>query len=431
VLTRALLFAVRLCSRTTGMHLHRNSLCWLAGATIWLALLLARAAHGFISLGEHATLVLLPEIITDPNEGETVGLLGTVLFIDEDEHVRRIIAPDIRYNERTGLYPMLRFFDYPTAKQRLMLQGGKATKTGEYFEGSYSGEDLYDGWLDIGVRAMHENDPFERFFGFGNDTSATTETNYTSDSSHVLGYVGINLPASLQLGTQTRVRVVRLRQGAVDTVAQLTHDPRFAGTPGLDGATLVGQRFNLRYDTRDDSFISTAGTLAETAVEVVDRALGSSASYVKYSFEGRSFLSLRADKRFIVATQAVLDYLQGGERAPFYERSALGGVRSLRGFGSNRFIDNHRFFARGELRSNVWEPRWLTEQFKVRGHMEVAPFIEFGRVFDSSRTFPLENLHVDGGIALRAIVPPQLVAYVDLGTTGGNLSVFTGIDYPF
>jgi outer membrane protein assembly factor BamA len=152
---------------------------------------------------------------------------------------------------------------------------------------------------------------------------------------------------------------------------------------------------------------------------------------MRYGFEGRAFIPLRADKHVLLALQAVLEYLQGGERAPFYDRSALGGVRSLRGFGSNRFIDNHRCFARGELRSNVWEPRWMTAQFKVRGYMEVAPFFELGRVFASSRTFPLEDLHVDGGIALRAVVPPTLVAYVDIATAGGSPTVFTGIDYPF
>ena len=388
-------------------------------------------AHGFISVGDNVTLVPLPEIIVDPNEGETVGVLATLLFTDESQHIRRMIAPDVRYNQNTGLYPTLRWFDYPTSNQRFLLQAGKATKIGEYFEGNYNGEDLHDGWFDVRLRLFHENDPFERFFGFGNDTPDSAETNYTSDTGLLQGYFGVNVGADMQVGTQTRWRVVRVRKGAVDSVTQLIGDPRFVSVPGIDGATVVGQRFSVRYDSRDDTSISTEGGFADAGVEVIDQALGSSASYVKYGFEGRSFLPLRSDKRFILASQVALDYMQGGDRAPFYDRSALGGERSLRGFGTNRFIDNDRFFARSELRSNVWEPHWITTRFKVHGHMEVAPFIELGRVFSSSHTFPLENPHVDGGIAFRAVIPPTLVAFVDFATAGGSPAVFTGVDYPF
>jgi outer membrane protein assembly factor BamA len=393
--------------------------------------ILSAPVRGFISVGENVTLIPLPEIITDPNEGQTVGVLATLLFADESQHIKRMIAPDVRYNENTGVYPMFRWFEYLSDKQRFAVQAGKATKIGEYFEGVYSAEDLSDGWFDVRVRAFHENDPFERFFGFGNDTTSDAETNYTSDTGLLQGYVGVNLPANLQIGTQTRWCVVRLRNGAVDSVPQLLSEPSSAGVPGIDGATIVGQRFAVRYDTRDDPLISTQGGFADVGVEVVDRALGSSASYLKYGLEGRAFLPLRADKRYIVAGQAALDYMQGGDRAPFYDRSPLGGERSLRGFGSNRFIDNNRFFARGELRSNVWEPSWVVEQFKVRGHMEIAPFFEVGRVFASSRTFPLENPHLDGGVAFRAVMPPTLVAYVDVATAGGGATVFTGVDYPF
>ncbi len=407
--------------------------CPIGVWVVALALLSALSApgHAFIPLGEGVTLVPVPEIITDPNEGQTVGVLATMLFTDESQRIRRIIAPDVRYNQHTGVYPMFRWYEYPTDEQRLQVQAGKGTKVGEFFEGIYSGEHLRAGWFDVWLRLFHENDPFERFYGFGNNTTSADETNYTSDTGLVQGYIGVNVYDNVQVGTQTRWRVVRVRKGPLDSVTQLVTDPAFAGTPGIDGATMVGQRFNVRYDSRDDILISTEGAFADAGVEVVDRALGSSASYLKYGLEGRSFLPLWRDKRFILASQAALDYMQHGDEAPFYDRSPLGGERSLRGFGSNRFIDNDRFFARTELRTNVWEPHWITETFNVHGHLEVAPFVEIGQVFASSHTFPLGNLHLDGGVALRAVIPPTLVAYLDVASAGGSATVFTGVDYPF
>ena len=416
-----------LCVVWMGMRVHR-----FHGLVVAAVLFLVSVpAQGFIPVGENVTLVPVPEIVTDPNEGTTVGVLGTLLFTDEKQEIYRMIAPDVRYNPNTGVYPMFRWFEYLSAKQRFVLLAGKATKIGEYFEGDGSAEDLSNGWFDVRLQALHENDPFERFFGFGNDTTSATETNYTSDTGLLHGYLGVNVGMDVQVRTETRWRVVRVRQGGVDSITQLIGDPTFANVPGIDGATIVGQGFSARYDSRDDTFISTQGGFATVGVEIIDEALGSSASYVKYGIEGRWFVPLRSDKHFILASQAALNYMQGGDRAPFYDRNPLGGESSLRGFGSNRFIDNDRFFARSELRINVWEPRWLTEQFNVRGHVEVAPLVELGRVFASSHTFPLENPHVDGGVAFRAVIPPQLVAFIDVATTGGSPAVFTGVDYPF
>jgi len=388
-------------------------------------------APAFIPVGHNMTLVPVPEIITDPNEGTTLGVLATLLMSDDDGNVTRMIAPDVRYNHITGWYPSFRYYDYSRPKQRIFFQAGKATRTGEYIDATYAGDEVWRGWLDLRGRVFHENDPFERFYGFGNGTRDSAETNYLSDSTAVSGSVQVNVARAWHAGVQARVRIMRVREGGVDSVDQLVDDPKLNTVPGINGATIVGPRFVVRYDTRDDTMLSTEGHLAELGLEVIDKAFGASTSYLRYSLDGRSFLPLRPDKRVILATQAVLEYMQGGDRAPFYERSAIGGIRSVRGFGTNRYIDNDRFLARSEFRCNVWEPRWLTQQFHVNGHLEVAPFFETGRVFASSRTFPLEDLHYAGGSGFRAVIPPQLVAYVDVGSTGRGVAVFTGVDYPF
>src|SRR5690349_24974820 len=39
------------------------------------------------------------EIILDPNEGDTYGLMGVWLLLDEKDEIKYMFAPDIRYNE--------------------------------------------------------------------------------------------------------------------------------------------------------------------------------------------------------------------------------------------------------------------------------------------------------------------------------------------
>ena len=395
-----------------------------SGPACVLALLLVAAG------GARAewTLIPLPEVIVDPNEGVTVGFLPVVLVASESKSVQNIFAPDVRYNDGTGVYPTLRFFGYPDPKQKYFLIAGKGTSRGEDFEGNYAGQEVLNSPFDIRADAQREEDPFERFFGFGNNTPDSNETNYTSHTNAAKVFAGLDLPADLHGTVQARFREVRIGQGGVTTLPQL-RDPAsgFSTVNGADGATILGTRFGVSYDTRDLTDIPTEGVFADCGIEIVDKALGSSASYIKYGAEGKAFVPLRPDKKYVLAVHTELDYMEHGDSAPFFERNTVGGIHSLRGFGSSRFTDNDRFFAQGEFRSNVYE----RDIFGVRAHLEIAPFLDVGRVFNSSREFPVEDLHVVGGVGFRAVVVPQVVAYVDIGTNGGGPAAFTGIDYPF
>ena len=394
--------------------------------TVSMALLIHTTAGA--AAETERTLIPLPEIIVDPNEGTTVGVLPVVLIANERKEVRSIIAPDVRYNDITGIYPTVRFFDYPSPQQRYFLVGGKGVNRGEYFEGNYFGEQLFDGRLDLGVNGRREEDPFERFYGFGNDTPGSNETNFTSSTNAAMVFAGLNLPWSLQPYIQGRLRHVRIGTGGVSTLPQLRQPASgYSAIKGADGGTVVGTRFGLAYDSRDSITIPTDGLYANAGVEVVDKAFGSSSSFLKYGLEGKAFVPLRVDKKYIIALHGELDYLQHGDQAPFFEKNTVGGIHSLRGYGSNRFTDNHRFLLQAELRTNVYD----REIFGVRAHLEVAPFVDLAQVFHSSREFPLEHLHPVGGVGFRAVVVPQVVAYVDVGTAGGAPATFTGIDYPF
>jgi hypothetical protein len=374
------------------------------------------------------SLIPLPEVIVDPNEGTTVGFLPVIVVASESKSIRSIIAPDVRYNDTFGLYPTLRFFDYPDPKQKYFIMGGKGTLRGEYAEADYKGQDLLDGWLDLWANGRHEQDPFERFFGFGNRTPSSNESNYTSTTERASLFTGLNFYDSFQGFWASRISEVRVGSGGVTHLPQV-RDPAsgFSNVNGVTGDTTVGQQFGLAFDTRDARDIPTQGVFANSAIEVVDKSLGSSHSFIKYGFEGKAFVPLRSDRKFIVALHAALDYLQHGDNAPFYEKNAIGGIHSLRAYGSGRFRDNDCFVFQSELRSNVYE----REIFGVRAHLEMAPFLDVGQVFNSSREFPLEDLHIVGGLGFRAVVVPQVVAYVDFGSSGGAPAAFTGIDYPF
>lgn len=368
----------------------------------------------------------VPEIVTSPTEGLTLGALGVVLFTGKQRQIRRIVAPDVRYNKIFGVYPTFRLFEYPNRYEKYFLGLGKSTKIDEKYEFTYNGSRIW--WrenFELDVRLMYERDSRERFYGIGNHTDESAESNYTGKVFLAHGVLGFRLRESLVAQVGWRARKVEIGRGGVDDVPPTV--TAFPDAPGIEGKTLVGPSVGVFYDTRDSTDVPSRGVLAGLTLEWIDRAFGSSTSFGSVSFEARGFRPVMPGRDVVLGVRGSARYMIGGERAPFYELSSLGGTDNLRGFGTHRFRDRHRLGGQAELR---W--RFYTREiFGVRAALEAAPFFEVGKVFDDWLENPLRGLHPVGGAGIRAVVRPQVVAFVDVGVGEEGPAVFTGIDYPF
>jgi outer membrane protein assembly factor BamA len=389
---------------------------WLGSLAVGALLLAAPAQAGF-------NLIPLPEILTDPNEGNTYGILPVVLLLDRQGKLEHIIAHDVRYNRITGWFPSFRLFGYPTLTQRYYVTLRKSEKIDEDYIGEYEDTGLLDGLADVLTNVTYWRDSRLRFFGFGNSSNLGHETNYTQKRFAMFLRFGYRVLPHVEVAWRGRVEDVTIGRGGVPELPFTAE--RFPDTPGLKGSTLHGEALSVAYDDRDSPTLTTKGTLGAVHVEFVDRRLGSTESYVKYGFELREFVPLHP--RLTLATHAVLDYLSGTADVPFYERNAIGGKKSLRGFGDERFLDNHRFFTSAELRTRAFE----RDVFDVHAEVEVAPFIDVGQVFERMSNVPFDDLHLVTGVGFRGVVRPQVVGFVDVGYGSDGPAVFTGLDYPF
>lgn len=123
-----------------------------------------------------------------------------------------------------------------------------------------------------------------------------------------------------------------------------------------------------------------------------------------------------------------------GTRVPFWAMSRLGGDRSLLGYrqplrshGDGRFIDHNLFVANVKLRTRIFS----LDIFTTRVTLELAPFVDVGRVWHELGTHLFRQLHAAGGVGFRGIAEPFVVGYVDIGYGSDGISVFSGINYPF
>jgi len=224
-----------------------------------------------------------------------------------------------------------------------------------------------------------------------------------------------------------RIERYSIGRGQVNNIPFIqTEFPGMTAEDLFDATFYWAHRTAISYDTRDSYDIPTTGAHSELYVDGASPFLGSSTWFVKFGVNWRQFIPLWHGNP-ILALRAVADYMTTSDDTPFWELNSLGGRRSLRAFGGDRFIDQNRTLAGGELRTRVWE----RHVFGVNAEIEVAPFVETGKVFPKLGDNPINHLHWAYGVGFRGIARPQIVGFVDVGAGSEGVAVFTGVNYPF
>lgn len=380
----------------------------------------------------------VPEIVTDPYAGTMVGVMPVFLQVNSSQQIQQIFAPDVNYSTVLGWGATLRYLAYPSADSQWYAIAGGSAANESSFEVDYArGMQRTQRWSLEG-HFLYQRNPTQRFFGLGNSTATTTQTNYALLQVYGDGIAGFNLTPHWQIALRERPRFVRIYHGAIDTLPYT--GVLFPNLKGLNGGSELLNELVASYDTRNALEIPTQGGLIALFAGVSDRALFSSSSYSEFIGDFRRYLSIT--KRITLAGQLYARYLPAGNEAPFWAMSWLGGDgpgessllglpvsdwQTFRGGGNGRYIDNNLFLANVEVRTRVFE----LELFRTRGILELTPFLDLGRVFHDPSTIPITNLHPAGGIGIRAIALPFVVAYVDVGVGGNGSAIFSGINYPF
>jgi len=197
-------------------------------------------------------------------------------------------------------------------------------------------------------------------------------------------------------------------------------------TDGVQGASILGHRLTFHYDTRDSLVSPTDGTQVTAYAELNQNLRnGDNPVFYRYELEVKKLFPSQS-KRLILVVRGDIQ-TTFGKQVPFYERSSLGGQNNLRGFGVDRFIDDHLVALSVEQRIHVLRTRILN----VAAEFEIAPFVDMGKVFDTFQRRQFRDYEITPGIGFRGIVRPNVVGRVDYGYSKEGGAVFAGLDFPF
>lgn len=367
----------------------------------------------------------LPIIATDPNKGPTIGLLP-VGVVQEGARISTIFAPDVTYNAIDGLGASFRMRRYFSSDSQLSVDVSGAS------EGAFDNEVIYSQrrvgprqFLFFRGQVAYKTDLSTRFYGIGNDTDEDDESSYTFRRSIAAASLGLQLPLHFTAELQERLASYKVGPGSLDDIP--SSRMQFPDVVGMqDRFNVLTHRIRLTFDTRDSRTAPTKGIFAEFNYDIADETLGSAVGFHRFS-ASCTILIPKLRKRFTTAVRAGIVILEGDD-VPFYELSTIGGKLTHRGYGDGRFVDDNAWFFSVEERWNAFE----YELADVRQIVQLAGFVDLGRVFSENEGFELDHAKVAVGGAVRLVIPEsELVTSIDVGFSDEGPAAFVGLDYPF
>jgi outer membrane protein assembly factor BamA len=378
-----------------------------------------------------APFIPVPLIGSDPNSGTTLGLLPVWIHTDDDHEISRIIAPDVLHNPYFGYGVDGRIYAYSSKDEQWSIDTGIKERVERDFDAEYQVGRLRDQLWSMNYSLIYDRSGTSRFYGIGNESPEIDQTNYTNTQEVAQVQIGLNLTQIWQILYTGRFRSDDVTPGTLAGIPTL--ESVFGDILGVGTSNQLLNRLSFIYDTRDDLVVPNRGMeWVAYGGGAARRGLLNDSMYSEAGLDGRNFLPLAENT--VLASHIAVRYMPTSHEVPFWALSSLGGGVSvtggeqpLRGYGEGRYTDRNSFSTSVEVRRTVLS----FDASATRVDVEVAPFVDMGRVFSRTNTDPFEQLHHVFGVGFRGIARPFVVGKVDIGYGSEGVAVFTGLNYPF
>lgn len=366
----------------------------------------------------------VPSASATRNDGNDAGLIVPILVTDPDGELKYLHAPMLIHNSYLGVRGTYNMFKYDPGGRQTRFQASLTERIERKLVFSYLDPALADGRYSFTIGAAFFKNATSRFFGISQQTVEADETNYTAREVRANWKLGIYLNEVTELALSQRYRDVQIQPGGAQGLPYSKDE--FPGVSGMQGASILGSRISFHYDTRDNLISPTVGTQITAYAELNNNFHNSDRPiYGRFELDIKKMFPSES-KKMILVVRGNLQTTNGFE-VPFYEKSSLGGQNNLRGYGVDRFIDDHLVVLNIEQRIHVLRTRVAN----VMAEFEIAPFVDMGKVFNTFNNRQFRDYEVTPGIGFRALVRPGTVGRIDYGFSEEGGAVYAGLDYPF
>src|SRR5262245_35791359 len=236
----------------------------LRGSAVLLLCLLAGGLEGWVASARADTqLFPIPSVSTSKNDGNSVGLIVPFLITDPDGELKYLLAPMLIHNSFVGTQATFNMFRYDPGGRQMQFIASISEKIERKILFNYTDPAFGNGRYFLNFGGTFFKNATARFFGIGQTTTESDQTNYTAREGRANLRFGIYANEVTQIAYSARFRDVEVQPGAVTTLPFT--GAVFPTVPGVEGETIIiGNRATFYYDTRN-SIISPTDGMAVTA----------------------------------------------------------------------------------------------------------------------------------------------------------------------
>ena len=405
----------------------------------------------------HIPKVDLPDDLAHPDRWRYIpeGLMPPGNILDRFLSTT-FITPILSFEDDVGTGGGLHFADIDFAASRRQMVGSVAlsyTTEGQQqyrasFRRFYHQRELPSGGIIQeerswgGASGGYQKTLTRRFYGFGPNSDLDDETSYSEElwsawvgEQRTFPHAGDDWVVRWGVGFESRDLDGGRVTGVPDT--EVAFAGAFGSGDDLESLWISG---GLRFDTRDSQHLPYDG---ETLGLDISWApwMSNDADGAVITLSGSSVLPVRPlfhlggipDEEHPPIDTVALGFhvADSTGNLPFWALPSLGGNQSLRGFGSDRFIDRAAYHVAAEYR--LW---LLPRGFEVVAGSRVerfgmALFAEAGNVGPEVGELLDEDPHGNVGVGLRMTFERLALFRVDVGFSeeGSNLSIDFGLSF--
>lgn len=242
--------------------------------------------------------------------------------------------------------------------------------------------------IHMNVHIGSQHNANESFYGFGQDSSVEDRLSFAQTVSATGVVFWWQAPSWLYVGGGIGLRNTDVGEGS----------DLFPTPPDFDPGELPGFVEQVEYLTYD-GFVQIdwrnkgnhyrGGLYAVRFSDWRDRDVDAF-SFKELDIEIQQYFPFLMNKRVIaLRARTILTDTEAGQEIPFYLMPTLGGTRDLRGFNYDRFRDKNMLLLNAEYRAELWV------------FMDLALFVDAGKVFADHSELNFKDLSTDFGIGLR------------------------------
>ena len=191
-----------------------------------------------------------------------------------------------------------------------------------------------------------------------------------------------------------------------------------ANPPGLGTVDLLTSRVTLGWRRATEGRRPHLGTEAILQFDYTHDLNADRFRYGRYAVEVRQYLPvliLPNTRRLVVQGEIEqVEPLFGGTAVPFYQRPALGGQNTLRGFSASRFQAGGALAGSAEYRYPIWS------------NLDALLFVDTGQVFESVHDVAADRFHWSYGGGVHLLTQSGLGFRFEVaGSTEGVRTILT------